>query len=468
MFKKIQEKVLDIISSGSDYVIPTAALALGVLNAEFTEEEVPEKSEIIEKLFGLTEQGKKEEKIMLGTFAAIGLGFAHSSEIMKKKEKEDFSNFATAQDFIKEATAISAGLGSIPEPQEIIYMTIQDKALNVNFGACVGYALYLLKTGNVLDNLNKHLEQLIGSTYYDVASVALICYGLRPLNEKESKESIKKVEKFINANEDYEKRIAAIISSSLMSINLADKIKAMTNSHKYLREGSWAIMATYPTYAWLLLSEKEPLTPEKFDNYPINVLPPEMIYDYNGIILLSAFLFSIADEEMKKIIINEIIGNLSNEIQQFGDTKFVYLATKGLIAQFTENPKEEFLKLLNDEFSPILENEADDWDQDRLKLGATLGIGFGIFMSRILSGIDDELLEVAYPLLEKALVCKNGTVQKAAIMSLLAITTKPEIYLKYLLISSFYELDQADYTYYKIAYLIIVIYFILFNKFYRS
>lgn len=451
---EFEDVLLEIISSGSDRMIPTAVLALGVLNAGLVEEqEDSDKSKIVKTLFELVDPKYEERNPISGTLAAIGLGFIHSSK--------DFLDYYSARPSIKEAIAISAGLGSISQPEKIIDEAMQDQAPNVNFGAAVGAGLYMLETGNLPGKqTEKRLENLIESEYYDVAAAALISYGLRPLDEAQAKQSIRNVERFIDFKVGFQKRVSAILSSLLMSTNLTNKIKAMENFHKYLEAGSWAIMTVYACYSLLLSSEREPISEDKFKSYPFMMLPPRTIYDFNGFTLSFAFLICNAAKDLKSFLFETFNEGLAQATRQFADSKFVYDACKGLIAPFAENPKEEILKLLKEDFSAILENDSEDWDTVRLKIGATLGIGLGVFSARMKAGIDDEILQTAYPLLEKAIQNKAILVQKAAVISLLATIARPDMFKKFLLIYSFYELDLGDYTYFNVMLLILAIYFI--------
>ncbi|MFX1450500.1 MAG: hypothetical protein ACFFCM_06645, partial [Promethearchaeota archaeon] len=303
MFNKIQNKLLDFISTGDDFVVKTAALALGALNAEgVSEEKITEESLVVKKLFELTEPKYEEKDELLGTFATIGLGFIYSSKSKETAlEKKDFFDYDSAKKSIQEAIAIIAGLGALSEPKKMIKKALSQKEDEFNWGATVGACLYMLETGNVpYKEIAKDLEELLDHENYDVASNTLISYGFRPLNEQQANDSIKKVEPIIDFEQPYEKRISAILSITSMSANLKDEVQAIKNSHKFADAGSWAILATYACYPLYVLPKLETLNSEKFSNYPfVANLPPETIYESIGLNLGFSLLINIAADDLK-------------------------------------------------------------------------------------------------------------------------------------------------------------------------
>ncbi|NVM03065.1 MAG: hypothetical protein HWN67_12055 [Candidatus Helarchaeota archaeon] len=486
MFEKIQNTLIDFITTGHDFVIKTAALALGALNAGgIMEKKISEDSMVLKKLIELTEPKYEEKDELLSVFATIGLGFIFSS---KFKEIIDVKKYGLEYDSAKrtnqEAIAIIAGLGSLSNSEQIINKAMSQKGDEYNWGATVGACLYMLETGKVpYKEITKDLDELINHDYYDVASNALICYGFTPLDESQAQRSIEKVEPIIDFEQPYEKRIASILSSTLMSANLTDEVQAMKNSHKYSDAGLWAVLAMYACYPLYVIPKKENLTDEEFSNYPfVANLPPESIYEEIGLDLGVSMLSSIAAEDLKDFIFRNHSEIVEPHDEGPADTNFAYLANKGLITPFKENPKEEFIKLLKEEYSPILEalhqpKEKVDkesapvidtsWNLSRLKIGATLGIGWGIYTLRKLSKSDDEILELAFQLLEKAIQSNEILVQTTAIISMLAIAAKSDMFRKFLLVHSLFEFEYSDYTYFKVVYLIHTIYLILCNKFNR-
>ncbi len=486
MYEKIQKKLLDFISMGHDFVIKTAALALGVLNAGgLVEKRISEDSMIVKKLVELTGPKFEEKDELLSVFATIGLGFIFSSSFkeiidLKKYDME----YDSAKKNIQEAIAIIAGLGSLSQSEQIIKKALSQKGEEYNWGATVGACLYMLETGKVpYKEITKDLDELIDHEYYDVASNALICYGFTPQDENQVKSSIKKVEPIIEFEQPYEKRIASILANTLMSANLSDEAQAMENSHKYSDAGLWAVLAMYACYPLYIIPKKDKLTDEEFSNYPFAAkIPPESIYEEIGLELSVSLLISIAAEDLKGFIYSNQAGVIKPYGGGSADINFASLSNKGIVIPFKENPKEEFIKMLKEEYSPIIEskyqtNEEKDseeasiidtsWNLTRLKIGATLGIGWGIYTLRMLSRIDDEILELAFQLLEKAIQSKEILVQTTAIISMLAITAKPDMFRKFLLVHSLFEFEYSDYTYFKVVYLIYTIYFILCNKFNR-
>ncbi|MFX0139169.1 MAG: hypothetical protein ACFFDN_36340, partial [Candidatus Hodarchaeota archaeon] len=287
MFDKIQDKLLNFLSTGDDFVVKTAALALGVLNAGgVAEKKISEDSMIVKKLLELTEPKYKEKDELLSVFATIGLGFIFSSKFKEIVDVKKYGlEYDSAEKIIQEAIAIIAGLGSLSQSEQIIKKAMSQKGDEYNWGATVGACLYMLETGKVpYKEITNDLDELIDHEYYDVASNALICYGFTPLDENQAQRSIEKVEPIIDFEQPYEKRIASILSCTLMSANLTDEVQAMKNSHKYSDAGLWAVLAMYACYPLYVIPKKENLTDEEFSNYPFAVnLPPESIYEEIGL-----------------------------------------------------------------------------------------------------------------------------------------------------------------------------------------
>ena len=79
-----EDALLEMVAGGSKHILPTAALALGVLNAGSGQGQSDAgQSKILRTLSGLIGPEQKDKHPLSATLAAIGLGFVDAGSLEK-------------------------------------------------------------------------------------------------------------------------------------------------------------------------------------------------------------------------------------------------------------------------------------------------------------------------------------------------------------------------------------------------
>ena len=412
---------------------------------------------------------------------AMGMVHAGEGEGFKDLVGSDFESYKSSPDNVREGIAIAAGLEAFPEPARVLEAALRDERPNVNFGGALGTIQWILDNGVFpAEDFQALIQKMIMSEYFDGSSLALLAYGLQLWNASDAQAALPFIEQAITIDEPYEKRVAAVLASVLAHVTFPDKYRAMQDFRKYLDAGGWAIMATGPALALMLISDRIPITMAEFEASPFFLPSPDQdIYCMNAFLLAITILASNGANDIRDFVLQAFSECGPQEMARLPDVACVFQACQGVLATVADNPREYFLRLLREEFGPVLENPGTDFDATRAKMGAALGIGLALYFARVqaggasqnqsrdlqiatVDGITEELLTEVTRLLSFVL---DGPASEAAIVALVAGAADLEFFRKFLLIYAAYQISLGDYTYYKILLIILAVFLIVHAKF---